>query len=456
MRPRGPRFLYLLSEGLPPTVIESQVVTVLARLAERGLVFDLFVYQLQSPRSEWEVARRLSEIRGRLPGQVRLWPWPARTRRMRASSGSHPSEPAGVSRRGWGVRTRDAARAVILEFAHLALQILVLIEVAPAILRRDRVVVHARGNAVKLALGLKRWYSGFRVVADIRGDAAAEYLYHAESRGLSMDSKEVRRELASLRRLEARVVRRADSVQCVSQALRRRLEAEAGAQGDHIRVVPCLADETLFRYDAAQRASLRRDLGISDEPVLVYSGSLLAWQNGAAMLDLFRQLKGRLAPLHLLLLTPDRNAASALLQSSGLREGAGVTLRSVRHQEVPGYLSASDVGLLLRDPHPLNLVASPTKFAEYVLCGLPVLASRGIGDLDDLTEANRFGLTVGDYHDVAGVETVLRALLAIPRTAVERTQRGRRAMAILGLGSHVDGWTREYLAIAAGRGRPSG
>lgn len=43
----------------------------------------------------------------------------------------------------------------------------------------------------------------------------------------------------------------------------------------------------------------------------------------------------------------------------------------------------ADIGLLFRQKHELNLVASPTKYAEYALTGLLILVSPGIGDLDD-------------------------------------------------------------------------
>jgi glycosyltransferase involved in cell wall biosynthesis len=444
MEPTPRRLIYLVSEGLPPTVIDGQVIAVLARLAERGLVFDLFIYQLQSPRPEWNVRQRLQEIRQRLPGRVRLWPWPARTRRATIDAPGGTS-PAAVAR-DWRGTLRHLANQGALEAAYVALQALVLADLLPSIRRGEPVIVHARGGAVELALRLKRRYAGLRVLADIRGDAIAEYEYQTQQRGRSSASGDVQRVAARLRAAEHRFVREADSVQCVSEALRRRLEEIAGVPPGKVRVVPCLADERQFHFDEAERDRRRRELGFEGRLVLVYSGSLLAWQNGAALLKLFRQLAGELPALHLLLLTPDQRAANELLREYSPAERERITLRSARHDEVGSYLCAADVGLLLRDPHPLNRVASPTKFAEYALCGLPVLASRGIGDLDEIIEAHALGAVLENAYDPDPARNGLRRLAA--PEASDRAGRARRAAGIVGLGNHVDELVRAYDALS--------
>jgi len=69
------------------------------------------------------------------------------------------------------------------------------------------------------------------------------------------------------------------------------------------------------------------------------------------------------------------------------------------HHEVPGYLAAADVGLLLREPCLVNRVASPVKFAEYLAAGLPVLLTEQIGDYSALAAAHRVGCVI-PYADL--------------------------------------------------------
>ncbi len=58
------------------------------------------------------------------------------------------------------------------------------------------------------------------------------------------------------------------------------------------------------------------------------------------------------------------------------------------------FLMASDMGVLLRERDPLNEVAAPTKFAEYVMTGLPVLISEYVGDYSNFVAENNLGLVL--------------------------------------------------------------
>ncbi len=41
--------------------------------------------------------------------------------------------------------------------------------------------------------------------------------------------------------------------------------------------------------------------------------------------------------------------------------------------------------------------SSPTKLAEYLACGLPIIANRGVGDVDKLIEENGVGVLLEDF-----------------------------------------------------------
>ena len=73
------------------------------------------------------------------------------------------------------------------------------------------------------------------------------------------------------------------------------------------------------------------------------------------------------------------------------------------YHEVNSYLNAADAGFLLREQNPLNEVASPTKFAEYCLTGLPVIMQNTVKDafemarsLGNLIELTDFGHASAD------------------------------------------------------------
>lgn len=56
------------------------------------------------------------------------------------------------------------------------------------------------------------------------------------------------------------------------------------------------------------------------------------------------------------------------------------------------------MGLLLREKSLVNEVASPTKFAEYMLCGLPCILTEGIGDYSRLAREHDIGTVINDLN----------------------------------------------------------
>ena len=66
--------------------------------------------------------------------------------------------------------------------------------------------------------------------------------------------------------------------------------------------------------------------------------------------------------------------------------------------------------MLVRDDTVTNRVAAPTKFAEYLACGLRVVISKGLGDCSDFVEEHQCGAVVNDDDiDVADLRSRLAA-----------------------------------------------
>ena len=73
-------------------------------------------------------------------------------------------------------------------------------------------------------------------------------------------------------------------------------------------------------------------------------------------------------------------------------------VRRVPHHEVPEYLRAADIALSFIKPSYSKLASSPTKIAEYLASGLPIICNAGIGDLDVLIEGDRVGVLVREFN----------------------------------------------------------
>jgi len=220
-----------------------------------------------------------------------------------------------------------------------------------------------------------------RLVLDYRGLLSEEYVLQGKvaQRG---------RMHRLLRYLEGWALRRADVIVCVSERLRSRAQRWKPSTRGKTVVVPCCYDPLIAQQDEREMARLREEFNLdrTRDFVLCYAGSLSAWNRPEAILEVSRAFRREYPATRLLLLTGDLEKAGMIF-----RNEEGVLLCSVSHQEIRNYLALADLGLLLREPGPVNRVASPVKFAEYLACGLPVLVSPGVGDCPDIVRRERVG-----------------------------------------------------------------
>jgi hypothetical protein len=97
-------------------------------------------------------------------------------------------------------------------------------------------------------------------------------------------------------------------------------------------------------------------------------------------------------------LTPTKHERiRSLMQQRGIPE-TDYTVLSAAPRDVSAYLSASDAGLAFIKPCFSKIASSPTKYAEYLACGLPLIINAGIGDSDSLLEDN-VGTLVSDFSE---------------------------------------------------------
>lgn len=208
-----------------------------------------------------------------------------------------------------------------------------------------------------------------KVFADIHGAVVDENLY--------LNPTIEKSKLDKLRETDQYTTQAADYVLCQSDEMKRYIVSNYGVQPDKICVYRCGYDANLFRHDRSARSQTRKELGIGEEDILfVYSGGMHKWQKVDDSLRLFNNYHHYNSKSKMLVLTGDGDMLSEMMSQeefSSIRDV--VVSTSVPFQSVPTYLNACDVAFLIRDNHVMNAVASPTKLAEYLACGLPVISS---------------------------------------------------------------------------------
>lgn len=206
-----------------------------------------------------------------------------------------------------------------------------------------------------------------KLIFDIHGAAAEE----CEYQGLQNEVVE------KIRRIERTSVQKVDYVICQSDEMSRYLQREYNVSSEKICVYRCGVDTSIFNVDTRKRIEIRKKLGFADdEYIFVYSGGLHPWQRVGESIDLFERYHAFQAKSKLLVLTASEDQLHKMLKEKNIDNSDGHVLTAcLPYSGVPSYLNACDIAFLLRHNHPMNAVASPTKLAEYLACGLPIISS---------------------------------------------------------------------------------
>lgn len=72
---------------------------------------------------------------------------------------------------------------------------------------------------------------------------------------------------------------------------------------------------------------------------------------------------------------------------------------SLEPSELRYVIGRCDYGVIFREPHLINRVASPIKINDYLLSGVKIISTRGIGDSEDFVIKNDVGLVLDDLSE---------------------------------------------------------
>ncbi|WP_460759178.1 glycosyltransferase [Niabella terrae] len=183
--------------------------------------------------------------------------------------------------------------------------------------------------------------------------------------------------------MEAKILKKADIVLTRSnKAIELHLKTIGEKFQKKFFVVRNGRDIKLFNSDIQVRQQARRELEVANYFVFVYAGSLGEQYCFQEMLKIFGEFNW-VRPSKFLILTGDVDLATKQIPED---LSDRVILKTVQPEQVPFYLNASDLGFALRKPKCSMKGVAPIKLGEYLLCGLPVVTSKGIGDTEELIE----------------------------------------------------------------------
>jgi|SRR5215469_4748855 len=205
--------------------------------------------------------------------------------------------------------------------------------------------------------------------------------------------------LPGMRRLFRRVVEGADLVLCASLPLKHRLRG----MNSRMQVLANGVDPAQFR--PLDKVTARDALSLDrDAPLVGYFGSIQADWGSLTLIEACRALRRELPQLRLLLAGYNNTGRN-------LDEDFITYLGSVPQSRVPWLINACDVVAMPYHQTEQVEAINPCKLAEYLACGVPIVATR-VTDLAETLAACPQGLcTPGD---VGALMEALRKQLRAP------------------------------------------
>jgi len=242
---------------------------------------------------------------------------------------------------------------------------------------RDFDVIHAGASGPACVMGIMKplMKSGTLIVYDVHGDVMAEtHLTMSRGRGLA-----ARLNALQIIATDSVAVRRADYFLAASNGVKQSLLAR-GIGDETIEVIPNGVDLGLF--DCERTAS--------DEPsprffTVTYAGSFLPWHGVHTLIASAQALRNDDIKFKII---GFRERDSKLRETIRIKLGKRVDLMGwLPQDELISHLKKSDVLIIPADAcsRRVRQAAFPTKFAEYLALGKPVIVTR-VDEVSELVE----------------------------------------------------------------------
>ena len=212
---------------------------------------------------------------------------------------------------------------------------------------------------------------------------------------LASSSHEARKIVKS----EQALFRDADLVFVTSERLRQR----AAQFSNRVHLFPFAVNLAVFQKSREARESVPDDLAALKHPIAGYVGGLHQWVDQ----DLLVAIATRLPKVNFALIGPEQTDVSKL------KALPNIHLFGQRpHADLPRYVSGFDCGLVPYRITEYTANVYPTKLNEYLVMGIPVVAT-------DLAEIRRFNTEHGLIVDIAEsaddyANAVKQAVTAVP------------------------------------------
>lgn len=179
---------------------------------------------------------------------------------------------------------------------------------------------------------------------------------------------------------------------------------------DNITVIPCCADLDHFDFEKNSiDVNSKRELGIREDAfVLCYLGSVGTWYMQDEMLAYFKvQLKSMPKSVFLWITKDDPSLILQAAEKLGI--GDKMVIKPSERIDLPKLISICDASIFFIKPLFSKKASSPTKQAELLGMGIPLICNSNVGDTNEILEKENVGLVTADFTE-AGYQNIVDRL----------------------------------------------
>lgn len=404
--------LYVSYNGVLEPLFQSQGIPYLDGLTEKGVEFTLLSFEKVKPDSEEK--RKIREMKERLASMGIDWHW------LR-----YHKKPLLLA------KLFDISHGIIYSFWL-------------AITKKIQ-IIHARSTmpgaiTLPLKLILKK-----KLIFDMRGLNAEEYVDAGSWSKYSLRYK-------IMNKLEKKLIYLADGIVVLTDTCLdfiREKNYLSPNSNSNVKVIPCCVNLKRFSSNPKENHNLKKELKLEGKFVLTYVGSLGTWYMLNEMVDFFSVLKDKTKNGHFLILThSDKNLIKKAIEDKA-QDTRNFTIMKVPYQDMPSYISIADAGIFFIKQTFSKRFSCPTKYAEYLASGLPMIINAGIGDTDKFVKTYNIGVVVERFEKEEYVKAINK-LFEIVKSRDSLANRCRKvAEDFFSLEKGVEKYSQIYMRITS-------
>jgi len=246
------------------------------------------------------------------------------------------------------------------------------------------------------------------------------------------------------KKIEKEMLVTADHIVVLTEKAKQVLSIDA----NRISVIPCCADFSHFDYNKISGDSTllaKKKLGIEEDNfVLTYLGSLGTWYLLDEMLNFFKALKINNPKSVFLFLSPTE---PDFIYDAARQKGINlddIYIKFSPRKELPLLLSISSASIFFIKNTFSKKASSPTKLAEIMGMGIPVIVNSGVGDVDEIIQKISQGKIV-DLDNRNPYEEIVKNIIQLKDA--DRKSIRDEGLKIFSLNKGVELYRQIYLKL---------